>query len=642
MNVRSVLKTLERLVWGTPGSLALVCLALLTSWFLFSTSFWLAPLAVLGLYFAVATWRRAQRIAQLHLSTIEALALAIDAKDQTAHNHIRRVQMYAVGLARAVGVSEHEIRGINTAALLHDIGKLAVPEHILAKPGPLTAEEFQKVRIHPQVGAGIISAVPFPYPVAPLILCHHERWDGRGYPAGLRERDIPLGARILSIVDYFDALTSERPYHQPMSFEGAVALLQQEAGKALDPQLVETFVRLLPALRAEVQRLNLEQPRAVMPATMSPALPESNVAPSVFEDIALAHREIYALYKIAQTMGTSLGVADTMAVISSKLTELVPFSACALFLHAEATDILECRFATGIDAPVLELLKVRNGQGLAGWVARNRRPLVNARPAADVEAGGSTEETTLQSALVCPLVVNDRFIGTLSVYHVEPSFYRDDHRRLLDRVCEQAAAVIHNAVVFEQTQEDSLTDPLTGLPNTRFMFLHLSRELARADRLNAEVSLLVMDLDDFKEINDTFGHHIGDRALREVATVLRAAIRPYDICVRYAGDEFIVVLSGCGREEAEAKRRELQQAVDNVELEVQPDLHIPLVISAGAAVFPHDGNAYETLLAKADSRMYRDKSQRKVARARVRTTEAIEAAGYTDGRGIPHGAARAR
>jgi diguanylate cyclase (GGDEF)-like protein len=156
------------------------------------------------------------------------------------------------------------------------------------------------------------------------------------------------------------------------------------------------------------------------------------------------------------------------------------------------------------------------------------------------------------------------------------------------------------------------------------------------------VSLLVMDLDDFKEINDTFGHHIGDRALREVATVLRAVIRPYDICVRYAGDEFIVVLSGCGREEAEAKRRELQQAVDNVELEVQPDLHIPLVISAGAAVFPHDGNAYETLLAKADSRMYRDKSQRKVARARVRTTEAIEAAGYTDGRSIPHGAARAR
>ncbi len=629
-------KTLVRLLWSTPGSVALVCLALVCSWALTSSGFWLLPIALLAFYFAFGVSRRANQISELHLATIEALALAIDAKDQTAHNHIRRVQVYAVGLARAIGMSEHEIRGVKTAALLHDIGKLAVPEHILAKPGPLTPEEFQKVRIHPQVGAGIISAVPFPYPVAPLILSHHERWDGRGYPAGLRDRDIPLGARVLSIVDYFDALTSERPYHQAMSIEGAVSLLQQEAGKALDPQIVETFVRVLPQLRAEVQQLDLA--RLTTPVTAIPTEP----APSVFDDIALAHREIYALYQIAQTMGTSLGVADTMGVICSKLSELVPFSSCALFLHTEATDSLRCRFATGVDAETLEGLTVRDGQGLSGWVARNRRPLVNARPAAELEAAAAAQQTKLQSALVCPLIVGDRFIGTLSVYHVEPSFYRDDHRRLLDRVCEQAAAVIHNSMVFEQTQEDSLTDALTGLPNTRFMFLHLSRELARADRLGAEVSLMVMDLDDFKEINDTFGHHIGDRALREVATVLRTAIRPYDICVRYAGDEFIVVLSGCGREEAETKRQELQHAVDNVELEVQPDLRIPMMISVGAAVFPHDGDSYETLLAKADSRMYRDKSQRKAARARLRSAEAMSSAGYTGGGDLPDTAARAR
>jgi diguanylate cyclase (GGDEF)-like protein len=634
---------LLRLFWSTPGSIALVCVALTLSWLLSSTGFWLLPIALLALYFACAVSRRAKQISELHLATIEALALAIDAKDQTAHNHIRRVQVYAVGLARALGMSEHEIRGVETASLLHDIGKLAVPEHILAKPGPLTSEEFQKVRIHPQVGAGIISAVPFPYPVAPLILSHHERWDGRGYPAGLRETEIPLGARVLSIVECFDALTSERPYHQAMSVEGAVALLQQESGKALDPQVVEMFVRILPELRADIQQLNLDVPKLPMPelAANTP-FAAGDAAPSVFQDIALAHREIYALYQIAQTMGTSLGLADTMAVISSKLTELVPFSACALFLHTEASDTLHCRFATGVDAELLEGLSIRNGQGLSGWVARNRRPLVNARPAADLEAGGSNEQTRLQSALVCPLIVADKLIGTLSVYHVEPSFYRDDHRRLLDRVGEQAAAVIHNSTVFEQTQEDSLTDPLTGLPNTRFMFLHLSRELARADRLNAEVSLLVMDLDDFKEINDTYGHHIGDRALREVANVLRTAIRPYDICVRYAGDEFIVVLSGCGRDEAETKREELQKAVDKVELEAPPDLRIPMMISVGAAVFPHDGDSYESLLAKADSRMYRDKSQRKAARARLRSTEAMESAGYTAGGDLPHPAARAR
>jgi diguanylate cyclase (GGDEF)-like protein/putative nucleotidyltransferase with HDIG domain len=603
-----------------------VCTALAASWALSSSAIWFIPIACLPLYFSFGVSRRAQQLSELHLSTIEALALAIDAKDQTAHNHIRRVQRYAIGLARAAGMAETDIQGVKTAALLHDIGKLAVPEHILAKPGPLTPEEFQKVRIHPQVGAGIIRDVSFPYPVAPLILSHHERWDGRGYPAGLKEEAIPLGARILSIVDYFDALTSERPYHQAMSFEGAIGLLQQESGKALDPRLVDTFLRVLPALRAEVQHLDLETSRLSTlisdGATARDGRSAKAPPPSVFEDIAIAHREIYALYQIAQTMGTSLGVADTMAVISSKLIELVPFSACALFLYTESTDALQCRFATGIDADVLDRLSVHNGQGLSGWVARNRRPLVNARPAADLEAAGSDRQTSLQSALVCPLIVHDRFIGTLAVYHTEPSFYRDDHRRLLDRVCEQAAAVIHNSVVFEQTQEDSLTDLLTGLPNTRFMFLHLSRELARADRLKAEVTLMVMDLDDFKEINDTFGHHVGDLALREVAGVLRTAIRPYDICVRYAGDEFIVVLSGCGREEAENKRAELQQAVDNVELEVRPDLRIPMLISAGAAVFPQDGETYETLLAKADSRMYRDKSQRKAARARLRSTEA--------------------
>ncbi len=171
--------------------------------------------------------------------------------------------------------------------------------------------------------------------------------------------------------------------------------------------------------------------------------------------------------------------------------------------------------------------------------------------------------------------------------------------------------MIYNSIVFEQTQEDSLTDPLTGLPNTRFMFMHLTRELARADRLKSEVSLLVMDLDSFKEINDTYGHHVGDRALRDVAGVLRTAIRPYDICVRYAGDEFIVVLSGCGGEEAERKRLELQRAVDQLQFEARPGKMLPLAISVGAAVFPHDGDSYETLLATADSRMYRDKSRRK-------------------------------
>ena len=614
------------------GAIATAC-AVMAATALSGSSLWLLPLTAASLLLANSAYRvylgrieeerrKAQRMSELHLATTEALALAIDAKDQTTPNHIRRVQTYATGLALTLGMSEDEVHAVKTAALLHDIGKLAVPEHILAKPGPLTAEEFQKVRIHPQVGADIIAAVPFPYPVAPLILSHHERWDGRGYPAGLKEDAIPLGARILCIVDYFDALTSDRPYHKAISVEAALALIQQESGKALDPRVVDAFVAVLPQLRLEAERIDTAQ--RLTPTlqsgdsvrTLGSHVASDRPKATVFEDIAVAHKEIYALYQIAQTMGTSLGVSDTMGLISSKLVDLVPYSACALFLYSDSTDTLQCQFAIGTDSELIQQLALRSGQGLTGWVARNRRPLVNARPSADMEAMGSKAPTVLESALVCPLIFGERLIGTLAVYHTEPGFYRDDHRRLLDRVCEQAAAVIHNSIVFEQTQVDSLTDPLTGLPNTRSMFQHLTRELARADRLKSEVSLLVMDLNGFKEINDTYGHHIGDRALREVARVLRATIRPYDICVRYAGDEFIVVLSGCGREEAENKRVELQGAIDRVVFEPQPEMHLHLSISAGAAVFPHDGDSYESLLAKADSRMYLDKSLRKADPAR--------------------------
>ena len=617
----------ENFLWSAPSYFVGAGAAALGAWILDWGGYGMATLVAAPLYLTYRTYkvylgrvqdqqRHVQQVSDLHLATIEALALAIDAKDQTAQSHIRRVQVYAAGLAEALGMTANEIQGVKTAALLHDIGKLAVPEHILSKPGPLTQEEFQKIRIHPQVGAEIISGVPFPYPVAPLILSHHERWDGKGYPSGLKGEEIPLGARILTVVDYFDALMSERPYHRAMNQNEAFDLLRQESSKALDPRVVDTFIMLHPRLAAEADQRHEPARKLTRVPAESEAQPSVGLVDqmparsNVFQDIALAHREIYALYEIAQALGSSLGVADTMTLISGKLSNIVPFSCCALYLRQD-NDVLRCRWATGVDAELVQRFTIQSGEGLVGWVARNRRPLVNARPIADFDAAGAAASTSLQSALLCPLIFNERFIGTLAVYHIDESPYTDDHRRLLDRICEQAAAVLYNSLVFEQTQEDSLTDSLTGLQNTRYMFMHLTRELARAARLRSEVSLLVMDLDHFKEINDTYGHHVGDRALREVAAVLRAGIRPYDVCVRYAGDEFIVVLSGCGGEEAENKRIELQDSLSQIPFEASPGTVIRLGMSIGAAVFPHDGESYEALLATADSRMYRDKTRRK-------------------------------
>jgi diguanylate cyclase (GGDEF)-like protein/putative nucleotidyltransferase with HDIG domain len=521
------------------------------------------------------------------LSTLEALAVAIDAKDNSSVGHIPRMRLYATALARALGVSESDIQGIDVAAILHDIGKLAVPEHILLKTGPLTPDELQKIRAHPKVGADIVSAVPFPYGVAPLILGHHERWDGTGYPEGLKGDAIPFGARILSVADCFDTAAAERPGHTGTNAEAAIGFLREEAATGLDPLVVEAFLEILPTLQADA--------RAVNKAARNTG---------VFEDVRQAHREIHGLYAIAQTMGTSLGVSDTMALIAEKLSGLVPFSCAALFLHDAETQTLRCRFATGTDADIVRQISVHSEEGLTGWVAHHRRALVNARPHADLEAAGLADlHTILQSALACPLVFADRLIGTLSVYHTDEAFYRDDHRRLLDHIAQQVAAVISNSIRFEQKQEDSLTDLLTGLPNTGFLFMYLTRELARAERLKSRLGLLVIHLDDLIGINRTHGHYAGDRALCEVARVLRSAIRPYDVAVRYKGREFIVVLSGCGAGELEQRRLEMKKSVDGLYFETAPGKRLKLTISSGGAIFPEDGRTYGALLGMASNRL---------------------------------------
>lgn len=560
--------------------------------------------------------QRVQDTSDLHLATIEALAAAIDAKDQMTRTHIRRVQAFAGGLAHAVGLPRGEVQAVRTAALLHDIGKLAIPSHILSKPGPLTPEEFAKVRIHPQIGAEIISSVSFPIPVAPIILSHHERWDGTGYPQALRGDAIPIGARILSVVDYFDVIMSERPYHPAMPLDNALAQLKHEAGRALDPSLVATFIAKLPELQAKFDASTHPVPRSLTrDAAASPE--RASGALDAFENIALAHQEIYTLYEIAQTMGTSLSVSDTMTVVSSKLAAIIPWSGCALFVQEPGVNDVHCRFAAGVDVTQLFDARIGVGDGLSGWVAEQRRTLVNANPKIEFEAAGIATGIALHSAIVCPLQLPDRFIGALALFHTETDRYTDDHRRLLVRVAEQTAAVVSNAIVFEQTQEESLTDPLTGLANRRSMMMRMATEISRSERLRSELAVIVLDVDGFKTINDTYGHPVGDQVLRDISRALLDSLRPYDTCIRFAGDEFVVLLANCPPDMAELKRLELQQRIEAVDLQIG-NISVNIGASAGVAVYPHDGLTYETLLTAADQRMYSDKALRRAhAHARV-------------------------
>ena len=214
---------------------------------------------------------------------------------------------------------------------------------------------------------------------------------------------------------------------------------------------------------------------------------------------------------------------------------------------------------------------------------------------------------------MAPLELDDRSVGALAFCHTTRGAYTADHRRLVLRVASQAAPVVTNAVAFERAEEQSRTDLLTGLPNRRHMEIQFAQELSRAQRRGGHVSVVLLDLDRFKQINDRFGHGAGDQALMAVARSLRAGLRSYDVCARLAGDEFVVVLADCNEEQAECKRVALQRDVASVEFRPAADRVVTLSISAGVATFPADGESPDALLAAADRRMYRNKSARAAA-----------------------------
>src|ERR1700741_1886853 len=310
----------------------------------------LTPISILATYLIYRSARlrlqsktnEIEALSQLHLATAEALATAIDAKDQTTHCHVRRVQIYAAGMGEVFGLGADEIAALKAGALLHDVGKLAVPPHILNKPGPLTHAEFEKMKIHTVVGAQILGRVDFPYPVVPIVRHHHEQWDGRGYPDRLKGEQIPITARIISVVDCFDSIREDRPFRRGMTLDEATALLRRGAGIHFDPFVVEQFIKNLPRFDAEIAKRGLEH-QPITHSTEPPIqLSEVDMTQTrergsyiAYDQIKKAHREVYALYEIARTFGTSLDVEHTLEILVDKVGHVVPFDTCVVYFYDE-------------------------------------------------------------------------------------------------------------------------------------------------------------------------------------------------------------------------------------------------------------------------------------------------------------------
>jgi len=620
-------------LWAFPYYLLGAAAAGLSSWlngkFGWHVSLLLMPVLYLiyrsyGLYLGKieAEKRHAEQMAQLHLRTIEVLALAIEAKDQQTHDHLQRVRIYAVEIAKELNVTPDELQALQAAALLHDIGKLAVPEHIVSKPGKLTPEEFEKMKIHPVVGAELLEKVQFPYPVAPIVRAHHEKWDGSGYPFGLRGEEIPVGARILAAVDFFDALASDRQYRRALPINDVVARLSSESGKHFDPQVVNVLLRRYKRLETLVLKDTLEAQtklstnvrveHGAAPASGFETSSQSKQAPvseaTFLDSVAAAKQEVQILFEISQEMGTSLSLDDTLSVFASKIRRVIPYDSIVVYVRSDG--VLVPKHVSGESFRLLSALRIPMGEGVSGWVAENKKPILNGNPS--VEPGYLNKEagrsTSLNSALAVPLEGLDGVAGVVTLYHADKDAFSTDHLRILLAVSSKMALAIENALKYQQAESSATTDYLTGLPNARSMFLQLGREVSRAKRTGTKLTVMVCDLDGFKQVNDRFGHLEGNRVLELFAKRVKDTCREYDYVARMGGDEFVVIVPNLSAEAENAKIAQLRELAKLAGREVcGEDL---LSVSVGKAIFPEDAEDMDKLLAAADRRMYAEKEYR--------------------------------
>jgi diguanylate cyclase (GGDEF)-like protein/putative nucleotidyltransferase with HDIG domain len=556
--------------------------------------------------------KHAEEIAALHLRTIEALSLAIEAKDHTTHDHLRRVQLYAVEIAKDLGLDEAQMNAIRAASMLHDIGKLAVPENILSKPGRLTPEEFEKMKIHPLVGAEILDRVQFPYPVVPIVRSHHEKWDGTGYPEGLKGEAIPVGARILSAVDCFDALASERPYRRAMSPEEAMLNLSGEKARSFDPRVVEVMEHRYRELEAMVNSMETERRRLdIAPKIDRNVAPSSGYAEapneaevraaSFLTSIISARQEAQLLFELAQTLGNSLSLRETLSVVASRLKQMVPHDAIVFYVCQDG--LLLPEYAHGVDYDIFSTLRIPRGEGLSGWVALNEKPISNGNPAAEtLHTGVPSRVTTLQAALSVPLRGHDGVAGVLTLYGREKNCFTKEHLRMLLAASSKLGLSVENALQYEKAQSTASTDFLTGLPNARSICQHLEKELARIRRSKKPLAVLLCDLNGFKKVNDTFGHLTGNKLLQEIAVKFRSSCRDYDQVGRLGGDEFVFVLPEVTIDTVPEVHARLSRAVQEASRSVCPEMIVS--VSVGSSFYPTDGATGEELLSEADRSMY--------------------------------------
>jgi putative nucleotidyltransferase with HDIG domain len=366
--------------------------------------------------------RHVADVEHLYHATIETLAIAVDAKDQVTHGHIRRVQRHTVAMARVLGMTDPiELKALEAASLLHDVGKLAVPDYVLNKPGALSRAEFDRIKLHAVKGAEILTAVEFPYPVVPTVRHHHEQWNGQGYPDGLSGEAIPLGARILTVVDCFDAVTSDRPYRRKLTDEEGIAILEARRGTMYDPRIVDAFIELVPELRRDDRR----------------AEPTGGQAVADLTDLVASRRDAAGRPAVPDAIDETVSYVMAGATLTARIAEAMPSAEACLFVPAADGSVLTVAYATPLVADAVAALRIRVGEGLAGWVAANRHTIVNSDPGLDL--GDAALHLGLRACTATPVFALGDLVGVLAVYLPQPRPFSEPEVRWIGRLAQELA-----------------------------------------------------------------------------------------------------------------------------------------------------------------------------------------------------------
>jgi diguanylate cyclase (GGDEF)-like protein/putative nucleotidyltransferase with HDIG domain len=562
----------------------------------------------------------AQRMADIRQRAIETLAVAIEAKDGSTAGHLQRVKLYASRLAEQVGCNEKEVRTLKLAAVLHDVGKVGVPDYILKKPSRLTDDEFHQISNHVLIGAEIVSAMEFPEPVAQIVLNHHEHWDGSGYPNRLIGSEIPRLARILTVVDCFDALISDRPYRLALTIDDAVEVMNEQRGKIFDPEILDVFLAELPSYLEELE-LDLKRERderapapkqqeTVKQTWITEQAGPTSMQRRTLQRLTETPEQLEAFYDILRILGADLNVGKSLHDCLQILRSAVPSEKAGIFTLQDGQYVLTA--GDGIPDHCINRMHISAEHGLVAHAAHTGVPMIADAPPVESPAEAAHHYLEdVRSTLAAPLLFEEQVVGVIVVCSGQPGAFTEDHGLFLSLITEKLASTMVSWHRLERMQIEAQTDQVTGLPNARTAFLQLEVELERAQREGGKVGVLFMDVNGLKPVNDSYGHGAGDRLLIETGQRLRGCLRSFDFLGRMGGDEFLAVLPGATREALEEQIDLIKTTLSETRIEVAQGVSLRPMVSVGAALYPDDGGDADELVYLSDQRMYKEKMRSK-------------------------------